>query len=199
MASSSLSGGVRVEVESELLEKKGSANVPEDSATTDIGIVSPRIIRQTTNMREPIEPRVRLAITLKYLATGDSYTSLQFFFKVSVTTIARIVPEVCACLIEVLGHHVKIPSTREDWLRVSNQFELKWNFPHAIGAIDGKHVRIQAPKNSGSEYFNYKHFYSVVLMAIVDADYNFLYADVGCPGRMSDGGAFQRNASYRIS
>uniref|UniRef100_A0AAG5D0Z1 DDE Tnp4 domain-containing protein n=1 Tax=Anopheles atroparvus TaxID=41427 RepID=A0AAG5D0Z1_ANOAO len=82
----------------------------------------------------------------------------------------------------------QVPSTREEWLRVSDNFEAKWNFPHAIGAIDGKHVRIQAPKNSGSHYFNYKIFFSIVLMAIVDADYNFLYADVGCQGRMSDGG-----------
>uniref|UniRef100_A0AAG5D173 DDE Tnp4 domain-containing protein n=1 Tax=Anopheles atroparvus TaxID=41427 RepID=A0AAG5D173_ANOAO len=90
----------------------------------------------------------------------------------------------------------QVPSTREEWLRVSDNFEAKWNFPHAIGAIDGKHVRIQAPKNSGSHYFNYKNFFNIVLMAIVDADYNFLYADVGCQGRMSDGGVWRHTKLY---
>uniref|UniRef100_A0A182NVP4 DDE Tnp4 domain-containing protein n=1 Tax=Anopheles dirus TaxID=7168 RepID=A0A182NVP4_9DIPT len=136
-----------------------------------LSMIGPRIARQTTHMREPVEPRVRLAIALKYLATGESYTSLNFFFK--------------------------MPSTMDEWFQVSNRFESKWNFPHAIGAIDGKHVRIQAPRNSGSEYFNYKHFFSIILMAIVDADYNFLYADVGCQGRMSDGGVWKHTKMYR--
>jgi len=56
-------------------------------------------------------------------------------------------------------------------------------------------VQLQAPIGSGSDYFNYKSTFSIVLMAIVDADYNFLYANIGCQGRISDGGVF-RNTSF---
>lgn len=56
--------------------------------------------------------------------------------------------------------------------------------------MDGKHVVLQAPVNSGSEFINYKSHFSIVLFALVDGSYNFLYADVGCQGRISDGSIF---------
>lgn len=73
------------------------------------------------------------------------------------------------------------------------RFQERWNFPHACGAIDGKHVAIKKPKKSGSLYYNYKGFFSVVILAVADADYKFLWADVGCPGSDSDCGIFNRS------
>lgn len=63
--------------------------------------------------------------------------------------------------------------------------------------MDGKHVQIQAPISSGSNYFNYKSTFSIVLFALVDADYNFLYADIGCQGRISDGGVFRNTTLFK--
>lgn len=74
----------------------------------------------------------------------------------------------------------------EGWSAVAKGFESKWNFPHCIGAVDGKHIAVQKPKGSGSQYYNYKHFFSLVLMAVVDSNYECIMVDVGANGRMSD-------------
>ena len=62
------------------------------------------------------------------------------------------------------------PPTEDDWKEIEYKFCTKWNFPNCLGALDGKHIVITAPWNSGSMYFNYKGTFSLVLMALVDAD-----------------------------
>lgn len=66
-------------------------------------------------------------------------------------------------------------------------FETNWNFPHCLGVIDGKHVDIIPPSGSGSFYYNYKGRNSMVLVAIVDAKYQFIMCDFGTNGRIFDG------------
>ena len=91
----------------------------------------------------------------------------------------------------------QVPSSEEEWTKVSDEFCNRWNFPHCIGAMDGKHVTIKCHVNSGSNFYNYKNFFSIVLFAIVDADYKFLYVDVGKNGRISDGGIFVNTPIYK--
>ena len=83
-----------------------------------------------------------------------------------------------------------MPQSPEQWYEISKAFMEKWNFPNTLGSIDGKHVALRGPHHSGSSFYNYKNYLSIVMMGLVDAEYKFIYLDVGCNGRISDGGVF---------
>ncbi|XP_044766239.1 protein ANTAGONIST OF LIKE HETEROCHROMATIN PROTEIN 1-like [Coccinella septempunctata] len=153
-------------------------------------MIGPKIAKQNTSFREAIPASERLAVTLRFLATGDSYHSLMYLMKISKQTISSFMPEVCDAIVEALQGYIKMPQSGEEWESIAKQFEEKWNFPNCVGAIDGKHIALKAPVRSGSDFFNYKGYFSIVLLAVVDANYNFIYVNVGCQGKISDGGVF---------
>ncbi|XP_062607230.1 uncharacterized protein LOC134269020 [Saccostrea cucullata] len=157
--------------------------------------VSPLIQRRDTLMRDAISPAERLALTLRFLATGDSYRSLEYLYRIPVSTASTIIPETCIAIYNALKeNYLKIPQTQQEWMAIANSFDEQWDFPNCIGAIDGKHVLIKCPTGSGSTYFNYKNQFSIILLALVDADYKFLYVDVGTNGRANDSGILARSA-----
>jgi hypothetical protein len=149
--------------------------------------VGPAITKQDTRMRPALEPGLKLAVTLRFLATGDKYPTLQYDYRVARNTISLFVPEVCRAIREVLKREViKCPTTPEEWRPISEDFERRANVSHAVAALDGKHVAVRCPPNTGTLYHNYKGFFSVVLLALVDANYKFLWIDTGGLGSQSD-------------
>ena len=82
--------------------------------------------------------------------------------------------------------YMRLPSSTGEWLDIAEKTYQRWNYPNCFSAADGKHIAIVKPKHFGSDFYNYKCFYSVVLMVLVDYDYKFLAIDVGVPRRISD-------------
>ena len=153
--------------------------------------LTPRLQKQCTFMREPLQVDLKLVATLRFLATGNFYPSLQYSFRVHVSTICKFIPEVCKGIIAVYKDEVqRCPKTEEEWKEVAATFSSRWNYHNCLGAVNGEHIAMKKPPNAGSYYYNYKGFHTIVLMAVVDATYKFLYVDVGAEGGASDGGTW---------
>ena len=148
---------------------------------------------QVLGGNEVIYPKARLTVTIRLLASGETYRSLSFQFRMSMGAICYIVKEVCNANIKDLSPvFFKVPSSEEEWLEISAKFEERWQFPNCIGVLDGKHIVMQPPSELGSRYFNYKHTHSIVLLGVDGPDYECLCADIGTNGRVSDGGVWSK-------
>ncbi|XP_077275716.1 uncharacterized protein LOC143904723 [Temnothorax americanus] len=123
------------------------------------------------SMRAPLSPRLRLSLTLTYLAQGESMRTKHLEFRVGKSTVCKIIPEVCRAIWLVLQPVVLPTLDADGWKRISEQYMLKWQFPNCIGALDGRHMEIEKPPCSGSQYHNYKRFFSMVLLALCDANH----------------------------
>nr|XP_018910884.1 PREDICTED: uncharacterized protein LOC109039719 [Bemisia tabaci] len=157
-------------------------------------MIEHRITKQNTNMRESISARKRLQITLRYLASGDSFTSLGLIGLIHRTTVSQIVKETLEAIKLILGPiYLRTPNTAEEWRIIAKEFEDCWGFPNCVGAMDGKHIGFRPLRKDAVLYYNYKGFHSIVLLALVDAQKKFLAVDVGVNGRISDGGVLSRS------
>ncbi|XP_043212254.1 putative nuclease HARBI1 [Amphibalanus amphitrite] len=152
--------------------------------------IEPAITKQTTHLRDPIPAAERLAVTLRFFAAGGTMKSVAESYRLGFATIRLIIIETCRAIWEVIGPDVLAPPTPEQWRQHALDFEQHWQFPNCIGAVDGKHVQMEKPINSGSINFNYKGFCSIILMAVVDAKCRFTYVSVGANGQESDGGVW---------
>nr|CAI5838743.1 unnamed protein product [Callosobruchus analis] len=75
---------------------------------TLLEMVRPIIRKSDTRFREAIPANVRLVIILRFLTTGDSFSSLMYLFRVSKQSISALTPEVLKVIIESLHHFIKV-------------------------------------------------------------------------------------------
>lgn len=132
------------------------------------------------------------------MASGCSLTDISHNFRVGRSTAGVIVEEVCNEIWTCLRESTFPPFSTDRWLEIARRFETYTMFPNCIGAIDGKHIRMKQPPNSGSMFYNFKNYFSMVLFAMCDANYCFTYIEVGSYGKSSDSGIFKNSLLYKM-
>ena len=92
----------------------------------------------------------------------------------------RMVPEVCNAICMVLKRkYLSFPNDTDEWKAIAENFKRLWHMPNCLGAVDGKHMRVKANPNLGSKFFNYRKFFSLVLMAMSDGYQRFIWVNIG--------------------
>ena len=102
-----------------------------DSETFDelLGLVEHSICKQNTTMRDALEPRLKLAVTIRFLATGVCYTDLHLF-RIHKSMLSKIIPEVCDAIYAEL---------KDRYLKVKIYFHIFPEFVHTLlGEANGE-------------------------------------------------------------
>ena len=108
-----------------------------------------------------------------------------------------IVIRTCDVIAEhLLPRYVRVPSGNQ-LQEIVNEFETLWGFPQAVGAIDGSHMPILKPRESPSDYFNRKGFYSILVQAVVDSRGRFMDVTIGWPGKVHDARVLVNSTFYQ--
>lgn len=155
------------------------------------------VLEKQTVTEEPVSPELRLAICLYRLGRGDYYYTIAEMVGLGVSTVCSIVEEVSQALVDHMwSESVSCyrPESQEDFKKKMLDMEELWQFPCCWGAIDGCHIPIKCPTGgleACKEYHNFKNFYSIVLMAIVDSHYRFVWGSCGFPGNSHDAVIFK--------
>lgn len=84
--------------------------------------VQSHIQKEKTLMRDPLDVGLRVVITMRYLATGNSCKSLSYAFSVAPNTICNIVPQTCRAISAVYGDEVKLLDAPEGRKEVARGF-----------------------------------------------------------------------------
>ncbi|CAH2084225.1 unnamed protein product [Euphydryas editha] len=132
----------------------------------------------------------QLMIALWKMATSDSYRSVCDRFNVGRATAVRAVRRVCHALFKRASRFIQWP-TGDGAIEVMRGFERASGFPKTIGAIDGTHIRINAPKQNPVDYINRKGFHSIQLQLVCNHKALITHCHAGNPGSVHDQRVFR--------
>ncbi|XP_049522528.1 uncharacterized protein LOC125945022 [Dermacentor silvarum] len=154
--------------------------------------------RQTTNMREAVPVEKRVAVALYKLCSSAEDRTVAHLFDMGRSTVNIIYREFCETVVASLEHEWVKMVTGNDMENHIGEFYASTGFPQGVGALDGCHFPVSPPKEHASDYYNYKGWHSVILLALVDHCYVFRYTNVGSPGRCHDAHVYHQSSLSRL-
>ena len=156
--------------------------------------LAPELHRQDTGMRLAIPVQVKVAISISRLATGNSMQGIADLYRIGLSSSQLAVSQFCTAIKnKLLAKFISWPSP-SIMDRYAQEFEELQGIPYVVGAVDGSHIPIIAPRLHAPDYYNRKGFHSVLLQGVVSAKCLFWDFDIGWAGSMHDANLWARTA-----
>ncbi|WAR15468.1 HARB1-like protein [Mya arenaria] len=162
-----------------------------DSIMILVGIVEPTI--GTATMRSnPLPPLLTVLCCLHFFATGAHHIVIAQAHGVSRSAVGKAIHAVSVILAGLLNRYVKFPTGLEIE-SVKRKFYSVAGFPNVVGAVNGTHVKIQAPPDNEADYVNRKGYHSLNVQWVPMSK---IPHDTLCESLKSVGGKFISNKGY---
>lgn len=158
----------------------------------------PMMEKIDTNFRLCVPLKKRVAIALWKLATNSEYRSIGHLFGVSRTTVCRCVQEFCRAVCTLLVPEQICFPDRQKLEDMATYFENRWGLPQCVGAIDGSHIPIIAPRDYHCDFFNRKGWHSIILQGVVDGRGLFWNVYTGMAGSLHDARVLRLSALWEL-
>lgn len=76
-----------------------------------LNLVTPYIKKEDTILRQSVSARQRLVVTLRFLASGNTYQDLKYTCLISQPLLSRIIPETCRAIYKCLKNYIEVRKT----------------------------------------------------------------------------------------
>ena len=123
-----------------------------------------RISKKDTAMREALSPQIKLEITLRYLATGDSFRSLEYLYRVPKSTISSFLVQVLEAVYEVLQEFIKVSVNNHSLLISAIYYFAIQNKYNNLGT--NLHNRIKCLSDNITSWFQYQRTFFIRILRI---------------------------------
>ncbi|XP_049527285.1 uncharacterized protein LOC125947044 [Dermacentor silvarum] len=144
-------------------------------------------------MREAIALNKRVVIGLYQLCSSAEDRSVAELFAVGRSTVNVAYRELCEAIIHTMEAEWIKMATASSMAEHIHKCTTTLEFPQAMGSLDGCHFPVSPPKESATDYRNYKEWYSIILFALVEHKYRFRYINVGSLSRCHDAYVYHRS------
>ena len=140
--------------------------------------------KKNTNFHPCISVEKKVCCALYALGSTAELRTIANLFGIGKSTARQLLQHFCSILVDIFfSRLVRFPTTNDEIKKTIDGFAQKYSYPLCLGALDGTHISVTPPKGFETDYLNFKKFYSVIMLAVVDAEFRFTYINVGAPGR----------------
>jgi hypothetical protein len=138
-------------------------------------LIGDRLHRQT-NRNQALTVRQQILIGLRFFASGNFLQVIGDTFGIDIATVSRVVTDVTDVLFDIRDRVIIFPTTDRHKHQIKQGFFAIAGFPSVISAIDGTHIRIQAPSQYEDQFVNRKHYHSINVQATCDHKCKYVFA-----------------------